>query len=291
MRGWIFPENTVVFNFSNTILHPCLAWYAQGSVSIVLRNIRRELPLRYKLPLHVLDRLLTRFDMRMIKKMQALTKTVVANSHYCKSCYEQTGVRVDNVIYEPLDCGLFKPVASSPSADYALTYFGKETKYSVIKKIADSGVKIKAFGGKLSSAPKSVLTHSNIEALGWVDRSTLVELYSNALYTLFPFTDEEFGYVPAESMACGTPVLTYSTQGPSEVVVNDATGWLARDDGEMMGMAVRLWKDGEVCDETRSNCRKEALKFSVPRIARKWLRYVDGYVNSLARGDRTDGTN
>lgn len=270
------PYDATVLNFSNTIVHSSLAWYAQGPVSIVLRNIRKELPLRYKLPLHIFDYVLTKFDIRMIKRMHKETKAVVTNSQYCKSCYERIGIKISKVIHEPLDCDFFRPSTLKPSADYALTYFGKETKYSVIKKIADEGVRIKAFGGKLSGVSKSITQHPNVEASGWVSQDALVQLYSNALYTLFPFTDEEFGYVPVESMACGTPALTNGTQGPAELVVDDVTGWLARDDEEMVKTAVRLWEHRETSEEMRFNCRREALKFDVATIAQQWLRFFDG---------------
>jgi len=270
------PGDSMVLNFSNTIVYPSLAWYAQGSVSIALRKIRKEMPLKYKVPLYISDYPLARLDKRMIKKMQKVTNVVIANSQYCRSCYEQIGIDVNDVIYEPLDCDLFKPSTSNPSADYALTYFGKETEYSVIKKIADAGVKIKAFGGKLTSVPQSLVKHPNVEALGHVDQDSLTQLYSNALFTLFPFTDEEFGYIPAESMACGTPVLTYGIQGPAEVVVDGVTGCLVSNEKEMVETAIRLWKDREVSDETRLNCRKAAFKFEVPHIAKQWLNYIDG---------------
>lgn len=268
------PRDAVVLNFSNTLTHPCVAWYAQGPVSTVLRNIRKELPLRYKLPLHVCDYTLTIFDTRMIRRMRKVAKVVVANSLYCKICYEQIGIKVDGVIYEPLDCDLFQPSTLNPSADYVLTYFGKETEYSVIKKIADRGVKIKAFGGKLASVPRAIVKHPNVEALGWVDQNTLIQLYSNALYTVFPFTDEEFGYVPAESMACGTPVLTYNAQGPAEIVVEGITGWLAENDEQLIKTATRLWKNIEISDEIRSWCRKRAMEFDTSVVARLWDRHL-----------------
>lgn len=270
------PRDALVLNFSNTLVYPSLAWYAQGPVSIALRNIRKEMPLKYKFPLYVFDHALAMLDTRTIKRMRKVTNVVFANSQYCKSCYEQIGIKVDDVIYEPLDCNLLKSSTSNPSANYALTYFGKETEYTVIKKIADAGVKIKAFGGKLASVPRSVVKHPNVEALGHIDQDTLIWLYSNALYTLFPFTDEEFGYIPAESMACSTPVLTYNAQGPAEIVIDGITGWLAKNDMELIGRAVKLWMDGDVSDEMRLSCRKAALKFNVPTIAQQWLSYIGG---------------
>jgi glycosyltransferase involved in cell wall biosynthesis len=97
-----------------------------------------------------------------------------------------------------------------------LTYFGKETKYPVIKAVADLGIKIKAFGSKNPYIPRCIHRHPNIKFEGEVSNQKLADLYSNALFTLFTFTHEPFGYVPVESMACQTPVLTYDRQGPAK---------------------------------------------------------------------------
>lgn len=48
------PTDVLVLNFSNTLTHECQTWYAQGPVSTSLRNIRGEMPLRYRLPLSFL---------------------------------------------------------------------------------------------------------------------------------------------------------------------------------------------------------------------------------------------
>ena len=120
----------------------------------------------------------------------------------------------------------FRPTTSKPSSDYVLTYFGKETKFSVVKSVADMGLKIKAFGSKTRFIPENLLKHPNVEFLGKVNTNELIDLYTNALFTLFPFTHEPFGYVPLESMACGTPTLTYDIQGPSEYILNDQH-WMA----------------------------------------------------------------
>ena len=188
-----------------------------------------------------------------------------------KRVYESLGIPIDCVIYSPLDTEFFRPKTGSPKGDYVLTYFGKETDYTAVKKIADKGVKIKAFGGKAASiVPKYVLNHPNIEVLGCVSDDELVELYSNALFTIFPFTEEPFGYVPAESMACGTPVLTYNRQGPSETVEHGVTGWLANSDEELVDLAVRIWREGYP-SWMRSRSRKKALQFGVKTIADQWI--------------------
>jgi glycosyltransferase involved in cell wall biosynthesis len=183
---------------------------------------------------------------------------------------------VHGVIYEPLDAEFFQPTTRRPREDYVLAYFGKETDYMSVKKVADEGVKIKAFGSKVTSiVPKYVLNNPNIEVLGYVTDNELVDLYSNALFTLFPFTEEPFGYVPVESMACGTPVLTYNRQGPSETVVHGITGWLASSNEELVNLAIKIWKEGYP-SWMRARSRERALQFDVKTIANQWIEILRG---------------
>jgi glycosyltransferase involved in cell wall biosynthesis len=156
-----------------------------------------------------------------------------------------------------------------------LTYFGKETKISVIKRAASMGIKFKAFGAKMEFLDRGVIGHPNIEFLGRLSASELVDAYSNALFTLFPFTHEPFGYVPLESMACGTPALTYNLQGPSEYVIDEGTGWLARSDEELVRKAMKLWREGYP-PHMRASCVREAMKFDKRFYLKKWLKVLDG---------------
>jgi len=76
-------------------------------------------------------------------------------------------------------------------------------------------------------------------------------------------------------MACGTPVLTYNMQGPSESVINGVTGWLANNDEELVKLAVNYWRNGYP-SWMRARCRERALKFGVKIIADRWLEIIRG---------------
>lgn len=183
--------------------------------------------------------------------------------------YEDLDVEVDGVICPPLDRNIFKPDTNEPSQDYVLTYFGvynKETKFEILKQVLDAGVKIKAFGYKASGIPASIANHPNIQFIGAISNKELVNLYTNALYVLFTFNHEPFGYIPIESMACGTPVLTYNKQGPSESVVNGSTGWLVNNDEELLDLALRIWNDG-YGQEVRMNCIARSELFDSKKIS------------------------
>jgi glycosyltransferase involved in cell wall biosynthesis len=74
-------------------------------------------------------------------------------------------------------------------------------------------------------------------------------------------------------MACGTPVLTYNRQGPSESVINGVTGWLVNSDKELVDLASKIWKDGYP-QKMRKNCITRASLFDAKKISEKWIDLV-----------------
>lgn len=262
-----------ILNFSNVIAIPSSFWYAQGPPSITLHNIKTALSWHYRLVCDFGAPFLNLLDKKAVKRFAGMTGKVVVNSKYLISVYGELGVEVHDVIYPPLDCEMFKPTASEHSSDYTLTYLGKETKLSLLKKLADLGVRIKLFGGKMTAIPRKLRKHPNLTMLGRVSNEELVRLYSNAQFTLFPFLDEPFGYIPIESMACGTPVLTFNSQGPRESVVHGVTGWLAESDRSFTSLAMEIWKNGYT-STMRTQCRARALMFDKDKIAEKWVQLL-----------------
>ena len=266
-------NSSVAINFSQVVSLPAFVWYLQGPPSFALKDIEKELSAGFRMPYICLKPAIEFADKRLIKRLSNVSSFIVANSKFCASMYSKEGVDVDDVIYPPVDCEIFHPSTSNPSSDYVLTYFGKETKFSVIKAVADLDVKIRAFGSKVPFVKKNMLNHPNIEFLGRVSTKELVDLYSNASFTFFPFTHEPFGYVPLESMACGTPVLTYDLQGPGEYVIDGKVGWLANSDGEIIQAAADIWKNG-YSPIVRKHCIEEAQKLDKKCYLEKWLKIL-----------------
>jgi glycosyltransferase involved in cell wall biosynthesis len=264
-----------VLNFSQVISAPSLVWYLQGPPSIALDDVEKEMPIGFRVAYNILKNFIKYADEKLVSRMGEISQFIIANSKYCAEMYSSFGVKSNDLIYPPIDCKIFQPSTANPSSDYVLTYFGKETKVSVIKKAANMGIRFKAFGAKMEFLDKTIIGHPNIEVLGRLSSGELVDAYSNALFTLFPFTHEPFGYVPLESMACGTPALTHNLQGPSEYVVDGYTGWLERSDDALVQKAVKLWKEGyPSC--MRGNGVKEAMKFDKKFYLEKWLKVLDG---------------
>jgi len=257
-------------NFSHIIFVPSIFWYLQGPPSTALRDISTQFSLGLKSAYNLLKPLIEHLDERSIRKARSLSSFIIANSKFCASMYSKFGLKIYGVIYPPLDRRIFHPSTKRPSGDYVLTYFGKETKFSVIKRVADLGIKIKAFGSKTSFIDRRLLKNPNIEFLGRISTSDLVDAYSNALFTLFPFTHEPFGYIPLESMACGTPTLTYGMQGPGEYIIDGESGWLASDDEDIVNKAVEIWRGGYP-SKIRERCVEMAKAFDRKIYTERWL--------------------
>jgi len=264
-------DSDLAVNTSSCIISQARAYYAQGLMTRALDDLFPQMPMHYKYSYKILGSTLRILEGRLVRRFRDLSELFVANSMFCGSMYKKWGISIDAIISPPLDCSLFEPKTANPTADYVLTHFGtygKEGKSSTVKAIADSGVPIRVFGDT-SQVPQPLKKHHMISFLGKVADAELANLYSNALYTLFAFEHEPFGYIPVESMACGTPVLTYRKQGPSETVANGKTGWLSNNDREMVNLAVLLWKKG-YDGGVRNECRKRALVFDVKKTAKLW---------------------
>jgi len=275
----IVNASSVMINFSQVISVPSAIWYLQGPPSIALKDMEKELSAGFRIAYDILKPIIRYADGRLISRMANNSTLRVANSKFCASVYRSFGVEVDDVICPPIDCRIFHPSTRNPSLDYVLTYFGKETKFSVVSKIADTGVKLKAFGSKTPFIPRRLLDHPNVDFRGRVTTRELVDLYSNATFTVFPFTHEPFGYIPVESMACGTPVVTYDAQGPRECVVDSRTGWLVSNDEEIVRKSVELWRNG-VDSQTRIDSVKAASRFDREFYVEKWLEHLARWTQS-----------
>lgn len=264
-------ESDFIVNTSSCIISPCHVYYAQGPMTRTLSDILLNKHSLYSCVYRVLEKPATFREKELIRRFRESARGFVANSRFCASMYEEWGISVDEIINPPMDCSFFKPSTSNPTRDYVLTTigtYGKEGDFLVVKAIADAGIRTKVFGD-VSSVPHSLKTHPSINLLGRVSNWELRELYSNALYTLFAFSHEPFGYVPVESMACGTPVLTFNRQGPSETMIDGETGWLVNSSQELLALALKYWREG-YRTEFRKACRERALMFDTKKIFDEW---------------------
>jgi glycosyltransferase involved in cell wall biosynthesis len=105
-------------------------------------------------------------------------------------------------------------------------------------------------------------------------RHRLRELYWGARALLFP-VNEDFGIIPVEAQACGTPVIGLRRGGLLETVVDGETGFLVDSTDPADYASLVRWLPELAADRIRRN----AARFSRDRFAARmaeWIRYESG---------------
>jgi len=119
---------------------------------------------------------------------------------------------------------------------------------------------------KYFQSVQPMIDGKQIKYIGEVDSKEKDDLLRNAKAVLFPtIWEEPFGLVMIEAMACGTPVIGFDKGSVSEVIKDGKTGFVVKDDKEMIGAIKKIDKIN------RAECRKHVEdNFTIEKM-------VDGY--------------
>jgi glycosyltransferase involved in cell wall biosynthesis len=154
------------------------------------------------------------------------------------------GIEPWGVVYPPIDLAVFRRKASRRKSQ-ALLYlgsYGGDTEAGFMKRLCSEleagGTRVVAFGNVMMG--KKLAAEAGIEFREKMDDLELAKLYSESRVTICPQKWETFGYVAAESMACGTPVMGYGCMGLAELVGAYGNGILADRKEDFIGMVRRL---------------------------------------------------
>lgn len=150
----------------------------------------------------------------------------IANSKYVKKRIKKYYRKDSKVIYPMLDSKAFE--ADQEKGDYYIA-LGRLIPYKkfdmVIDVFNDLGFPLKIVGTGISEKELKARAKANIEFCGRVEDKELKTLLSKAKALIFPQV-EDFGIVPLEAMASGTPVVAFNKGGAAETVIDEKTGIL-----------------------------------------------------------------
>jgi glycosyltransferase involved in cell wall biosynthesis len=119
---------------------------------------------------------------------------------------------------------------------------------------------------------KKVADEAAVEFLGWRNNEEIRSLYQGASVVLLPGI-EDFGIVPVEAQACGTPVVALASGGACETVVDGETGVLVPSaDADAFAEAIRRVIDRPL---DRGVIRRNAERFSVAAFKEGFQAVVD----------------
>jgi glycosyltransferase involved in cell wall biosynthesis len=116
-----------------------------------------------------------------------------------------------------------------------------------------------------------------VEFLGSIKDQELHDLYHNAKAFLYASVNEDFGMVPVEAMAHGTPVVAYASGGVLETVVNRKTGYLYH---ELTPEAVieAIQKIESTNSEEYHNLQEHAREFACLCSKEKFIQSLKSFV-------------
>jgi glycosyltransferase involved in cell wall biosynthesis len=160
----------------------------------------------------------------------------VAISHYVAGRIRRYYNREATVVYPPVDTEFFSPATPSiqkPStaSPYALVVSAlvpyKRVELAIDAcRLARVPLKIAGDGPERARLERSA--GADVSFLGRLPDEDVRELYRGAAVTLLP-GEEDFGIVPVEAQACGSPVVALGRGGALETVVDGRTGLLVED--------------------------------------------------------------
>ncbi len=187
----------------------------------------------------------------------------IANSENVRKRIQKFYRKDARIIYPPVDLQDSNPVSKS---NYFLAG-GRIAKPKhvdlIVKAFEKLNLPLKVFGRTfVNGEVKS--SKDNIERLGEVSDEEKIELMRNARAYVFASEDEDFGIIPVEAQAAGTPVIAYRSGGVVESVIDGKTG-LFFDNLSISSLSEAVKKFNKM-KFNNDIIKKQAQKFSKERF-------------------------
>lgn len=198
----------------------------------------------------------------------------VANSKHIQQRIKQYYHRESTVIYPPIETEKLSQMTSG-IRDYYLIV-GRQVASKrldvAVEAFNELGLPLKVAGTGEEIARQRLRAKANIEFLGYVSDEKRDELFAGAKGFVFP-PEEDFGMVPLEAMAAGTPTIAYNQGGAPEYVIEGRTGVLFdRQTSDSLVQAVQRFETMEF-DETI--IREHAKMFDSAVFRKKIAKFVN----------------
>lgn len=205
-------------------------------------------------------RFLKTFDEGSAKRLAS----VVANSTEVQGRISDNWGVSSAVIHPPVDLSFFTPPVLERSRGYLLG-FSRWVEYKKLDIVLEVGLEtglpvVIAGAGANGQELKALACKLGVDAT-FVESPTdaeVKELYQGARALVFP-AYEDFGIIPVEAQACGTPVIGVNAGGLLDTVIDGVTGILVDRNAPIVDYAEACSMVGNL---RSSDCRENALQFS-----------------------------
>ncbi len=202
----------------------------------------------------------------------------IANSNFVKKRIKRYYQRDSHVVYPPIDLNRFNTGSDGPRPAEERKYFlacGAFVSYKrfdlAVKVCEQMGKRLILAGSGPLEAKLRKLGGKYTEVISSPDDAQLLELMRGAKALIFPGT-EDFGLIPVETLACGTPVIAHNSGGALDYILQDQTGKFFSDQTEESLMAAIL--DFEKMQFNYANLVHFAQNFSHEMFIKKLNRHI-----------------
>lgn len=200
----------------------------------------------------------------------------VANSAFVARRIAKTFKREAEVVHPPV---ALQPDENAPKRSDDFLMLGQLTRYKrpdlvveAFRRMPQRRLTIIGEGEMLASLQRD--RPDNVRFLGRADDETVRRYLSSVQALIFPGV-EDFGMVPVEAMACGTPVIAFARGGVTESVVAHETGlFFETQSADALIDALQRF-DAWAPQIDRARIRARAENFSVPRFKARIQHIID----------------
>lgn len=198
----------------------------------------------------------------------------IANSNHVADRIKNRYNRDSVVIYPPVDTTFFSLQEEKEKYYFTASRMVSYKKMQLIVEAFNEmpNLKLIVAGTGPEFDKIQQIAKDNIAVVGPVSQLELKEYLQNAKAFVFA-AEEDFGIIPVEAQACGTPVIAYAKGGILETVVNEQTGLFFNE------QTVDAIKEAIAVFETKifdsKAIRAHALQFSKERFEKEIQSFVD----------------
>jgi glycosyltransferase involved in cell wall biosynthesis len=192
--------------------------------------------------------------------------------------------RPSTVIYPPVDTEFYTPDSVSREDFYLCV--SALAPYKKIDLAIDAcrrlGRRLVVIGAGPERRRLARAAGPDVELLGWRSDAEIRDYLRRSRALLFP-GQEDFGIVPVEAQACGTPVVAFARGGATETVLgasqrNAGSGVLFDEQTpESLADAI-LWLEAHGGQCSSAIARQQALRFNAERYERQLVGYLEQVV-------------
>jgi glycosyltransferase involved in cell wall biosynthesis len=145
----------------------------------------------------------------------------------------------------------------------------------MVSKLVTKPIKLIAVGAKFKNYPKE-LNFEVFQAGIVSDQSRLRDLYSEMDLLISNSLSESFGLTIAEASAVGVPSLVLEGSGSSELIENNLTGFIYKNQVELISKIVKISESETVIHDAGLNAKENAIKnWKMDRVLNRYDKLYD----------------